>query len=107
MTELPAEFSLAVGERCEVTLPGLGTAGYRWCESVGGDAAAVEVAWRRGRLPGDGPPVGASAPERLEIIAAAPGHVTIHLTQQRPWEPGRPHAEHTIEIEIHPGASRE
>ena len=103
MTGVPGEMTLAVGEQCEVTLPGLGTAGYRWCETVGGDIAAVQILWQRGAAPGDGPrPIGASAPERLQITAEAPGHVTIHLTQERPWERGRPHAEHTIEIEIHP-----
>ncbi len=101
MTELPAEVALVVGERCEVALPGLGTAGYRWRETLGGDLTCVDVTWQRGPLPGDEPrPIGASAPERLEITGLAPGHVTIHLSQERPWERGRPHAEHTIEIEV-------
>lgn len=101
MSEVPAEVTLAVGERCELALPGLGTAGYRWCESLGGDVTAVRIVWRRGFSAAEEPrPLGASAPERLQITAEAPGHVTVHLTQERPWERGRPHAEHTIEIEV-------
>lgn len=104
MSDLPSKLSLGVGERREVVLPGLGTAGYRWGEDLSGDADAVTLEWQRGMTAEEarGRPVGASAPERLTITGSAPGHVTVRLTQQRPWESGPPRAEHTIEVEIHP-----
>jgi predicted secreted protein len=102
MTDLPTELHLGVGDRHELVLPGLGTAGYRWDEDLSGDADAVAVEWQRGMSPEEarGRPIGASAPERLAITAAGPGHVTVHLAQHRPWEKGPPRAEHTIEIDI-------
>ncbi len=97
--------TLRVGEEFELVLPGLGTAGYRWSETVDGHADAVHLAWRRGFAPGDERrPVGASAPERLAITATSPGRVTLRLAQRRPWEDGRPRAERTVEVEVLPSA---
>ena len=102
--DLPTQLSLGVGDRRELKLPGLGTAGYRWGHAVDGDADAVQLEWQRGVSAEEarGLPMGASAPERLAITATAPGHVTVRLTQQRPWESVPPRAEHTIEIDIPP-----
>ncbi|MEA4943527.1 MAG: protease inhibitor I42 family protein [Propionicimonas sp.] len=101
--EFWASFTLRVGEKRELALPGLGTAGFLWSASLDGDAAAVELAWERGFGTDDSPrPVGASAPERLRITAAAPGRARIHLAQQRPWEQGRPLAAHTVDVEVLP-----
>jgi predicted secreted protein len=102
--DLPTRLSLGVGDRHELKLPGLGTAGYRWGHAVDGDADAVQLEWQRGVSADEarGLPMGASVPERLAITATAPGHVTVRLTQQRPWETGPPRAEHTIEIDIPP-----
>lgn len=98
---LPEVITLRIGEEFELVLPGLGTAGYRWSETVDGDAGAVHLSWRRGFPAGDERrPVGASAPERLLITATSPGRLTVHLVQQRPWERGRPNAERTVEVEV-------
>ena len=45
---MTAEVRLTVGEQTELTLPGLGTAGYRWSETLTGDTDAVTVRWQRG-----------------------------------------------------------
>ncbi|GAA3633820.1 protease inhibitor I42 family protein [Microlunatus ginsengisoli] len=102
--ELPDALRLSVGERHEVAMPGLGTAGYRWDEELTGDAGAVAVEWQRGMSAEEarGRPVGSSAPERIALTATAPGHVTVRLSQRRPWESGPPRAEHTIEIDVTP-----
>lgn len=94
--------ALRPGEEVEVTLPGLGTAGYRWSETLQGDTDAVTVQWRRGFGEGNSGPrrVGASAPERLVLTAVAPGRVSVQLQQRRPWEDGPPNAERTVEIEV-------
>ncbi len=102
MSELPPELALRVGERRDLELPGLGTAGYRWDETLAGDVDAVQLQWQRGMSVEEarGRPTGASAPERLSIIAVGPGQVTVRLTQQRPWENGPPRAEHTIAVHV-------
>ena len=102
--DVPVGVALSVGDRHEIVLPGLGTAGYRWDSELDGDADAVPLEWRRGMSAEEarGRPIGASAPERLAITATAPGHVTVRLRQPRPWESVPPRAEHTIEIDIAP-----
>lgn len=102
MPDLPDTVALRIGEECVLVLPGLGTAGYRWTDTLEGDPTAVVLAWQRG-FPADEPrPIGASAPERLVITGAVPGHIVIHLAQCRPWESGRPHAEHTVDVDVLP-----
>jgi predicted secreted protein len=100
----PSALALSVGDSHEVTLPGLGTSGYRWDSELSGDTEALALEWRRGMSAEEarGRPVGASAPERLSITATSPGHVTVRLRQARPWETGPARAEHTIEIDIAP-----
>ena len=100
----PAALSLSVGDSHEIVLPGLGTAGYRWDSELSGDTDALAVEWRRGMSAEEarGGLIGASAPERLTITANTPGHVTVRLRQQRPWESKPPRAEHTVEIDIAP-----
>jgi hypothetical protein len=101
MAELPDELRLAVGDSHELTLPGLGTAGYRWDHEVVGDPGVVAVSWRRGFGPGEGPDprsAGASAPERLTVTGTAPGRVTLLVSQGRPWEQRPPRAQHTIQV---------
>lgn len=104
MADVPDRLALNVGDRHELSLPGLGTAGYRWGDALDGDVDAVQLEWQRGISAEEarGRPMGASAPERLAITATSPGHVTVRLTQQRPWESVPPRAEHTIEIDIAP-----
>jgi predicted secreted protein len=104
MADVPDRLALNVGDRHELSLPGLGTAGYRWGDALDGDVDAVQLEWQRGMSAEEarGRPMGASAAERLAITATSPGHVTVRLTQQRPWESVPPRAEHTIEIDIAP-----
>jgi predicted secreted protein len=91
---------MAVGERAELQLPGLGTAGYRWESRLSGDGEAVSLRWHRGDRDALPRRAGQSAPERLEITALAPGRVVVHLAQRRPWETGPPRSEHRVEIHV-------
>lgn len=95
---------LRVGQREELTLPGLGTAGYRWTHSIEGDAGVLDVQWTR--APAEpGRAVGASVPERLLLTAAASGRVTLRLAQRRAWEAGPPHDERTLDVVVLPDAA--
>jgi len=96
------ELRLVVGEQAELTLPGLGTAGYRWSETLSGDADAVTVRWQRGVSPDEAKPrlAGAGAPERLVLTAIAPGRLTVRLDQRRPWETGPPKGERIVEVVV-------
>jgi predicted secreted protein len=103
--EVPSELRLTVGARTEITLAGLGTAGYRWTHEVQGDDGVVELSWQRGVSPGEAVPrpVGASSPERLTVTGTAPGQVVLHLIHSRPWESGKPpRAQHTIGVQVAP-----
>lgn len=98
----PAALTLVVGESRAFTLPGLGTAGYRWESALSGDAGAVAVRWLHG-VAGTGvpaPPIGASTPETVEVTAVAAGHVTLTLVQRRPWEAVAPRAGHVVEVDV-------
>jgi len=96
------QLRLVVGEQAELTLPGLGTAGYRWSETIDGDAEAVTVQWQRGFSADEAKPrlAGAGAPERLMLTAIAPGRLNVRLEQRRPWESGPPKAERVVEVEV-------
>ncbi|MCA0296878.1 MAG: protease inhibitor I42 family protein [Actinobacteria bacterium] len=98
----PATLSLVVGESREFTLPGLGTAGYRWESALSGDTGAVSVRWRHGVADAGVPagPIGASAPETVAFTAVAPGHATVTLAQRRPWETVAPRAGHVVEVDV-------
>ncbi len=99
---MTAEVQLSVGEQTELTLPGLGTAGYRWSETLTGDTDAVTVRWQRGFATDESKPrlAGAGAPERLVLTAIAPGRLTVRLEQRRPWESGPAKAERMVEVEV-------
>lgn len=86
--EVPGRVVLVPGESVAVRLAGLGPAGYLWHAEVEGPAEIVDLAWERGPAPSAGARVmvGAGRPELLHITAAAPGRVTLHLAQRRPWE---------------------
>ena len=86
--EVPGRVVLAPGESVAIRLPGLGPAGYLWHVAVEGNAEAVDLAWEREPAPSGAArvAVGAGRPELLHITAAAPGRVTLHLAQRRPWE---------------------
>ena len=99
---MTTEVRLTVGEQAELTLPGLGTAGYRWSETLAGDTDAVTVRWQRGFSSDEVKPrlAGAGAPERLVLTAIAPGRLTVRLEQRRPWESGPAKAERIVEVEV-------
>jgi predicted secreted protein len=87
MNDLPSQIDLTVGDVHTIELPGLGTAGYMWRETVNGPSGIVELSWSRGFTPGTEPrAVGVSAPEVATITALSPGEVTLQLDQVRPWE---------------------
>jgi predicted secreted protein len=82
---------LRPGETHELTLPSLGTAGYRWVDQIASGADVIEVSRRRGVPASDGRPVaGRSTAELLLVHALTPGHASIELAQRRPWETGVP-----------------
>ncbi len=84
--DIPQELTVRVGESKSLVLPGLGTAGYRWDSTVGGDAVSTD--WVRGVPPGAarGAAVGASAPEKVTLTGVHPGTAVVELTQARGWE---------------------
>jgi predicted secreted protein len=99
MADLPDHIDLAVGERVALTLPGLGTAGYVWEHEIVGERGLVDAAWTRGREPEA--PVGASAPETLELVGRRPGSLVLRLYQRRPWEDaGRVRRERRVSVRI-------
>ncbi|HET7486925.1 MAG TPA: protease inhibitor I42 family protein [Acidimicrobiales bacterium] len=105
MDELPASLDLRVGEERRIPLPGLATAGYRWQDTVDGQAGAVEVGWERGFPEGGAPPAaGANAPETVTVRGVQPGDATLRLALRRPWQAGAPpEREHTIAVHVAAG----
>jgi predicted secreted protein len=104
--EVPARVVLAPGESVALRLAGLGPAGYLWHTDVEGPGEIVDLAWERGPAPSGGPrpAVGVGRPELLHITAAAPGRVTLHLTQRRPWETDvPPRTAYDIEVVVGEG----
>ena len=99
------ELTLSVGDRHELELRGLGSAGYSWDTSVDGPEGVVEV--RRlppGRSPnaepGGPPPDNISLPERLEITAVGAGRVRLRLALRREWETEQPLEQDELEITV-------
>jgi predicted secreted protein len=82
---------LRPGETHELTLPSLGTAGYRWIDEIASGDGVVEISRQRGAaVAGDGPVAGRSTAELLLVRALRTGHARIELSQRRPWEAGVP-----------------
>jgi len=84
--------SLAVGERHELTLRGLGSAGYSWVVEVQGPEGVVAIERRPSSPPpaigepSGPPPDSYSLPEVYEIEGLAPGRVMLRLELRRSWE---------------------
>ncbi|HEX3174874.1 MAG TPA: protease inhibitor I42 family protein [Solirubrobacterales bacterium] len=93
---------LRVGEEHSVTLPGLGTAGYRWAPEIEGDAEVADVSRAGGKPPEAGGAVGASAEKTFTIRGKRPGSVRIRFAQRRPWDPADapPANERTIRLQV-------
>ncbi len=108
MPGVPNTVELRVGEDFTFELPGLGTAGYVWQETVHGPTGVIEVSWHRGFTPGTEPSaVGVSAPEVATIRALGRGEVTVLLRQVRPWERDkRPLNEHAVVVRVAPRLDR-
>ena len=100
-SEQTGKLELRVGERHELTLPGLGTAGYRWTHTIEGDAGILTAEWTRVPAVG-GQPIGASSAERLLLTGAASGRVTLRLEQRRPWETGPARDERSLDVVVLP-----
>lgn len=100
-SQQPERLELRVGERHELTLPGLGTAGYRWTHTIEGDAGVLTAEWTRAPAR-PGQPIGASAQERLLLTATASGLVRLRLEQSRAWESGRPRDERSLDVVVLP-----
>ena len=85
------ELQLRVGDVHELTLRGLGSAGYSWQTEVTGPEGVLEV--RRGpsgpspSAPAGGPPpTSGSLPVVLRLAAVGEGRVKLHLSLRRVWE---------------------
>lgn len=83
------ELELRTGEQREVTLPGLGTAGYRWRATV--DNADIVRVERVIVTPAIGEiQPGRSLDERFLLFALASGETMVHFAQARSFEPDKP-----------------
>jgi predicted secreted protein len=83
------ELELRTGEQRELTLPGLGTAGYRWRSTV--DNADVVRVERVIATPATGEiQPGRSLDERFLLIALASGETMVQFAQARSFEPAKP-----------------
>jgi predicted secreted protein len=93
---------LRVAASVTVTLEGLGTAGYRWSETIDNprvvfvareDAPAARVDAAPGR----------SRDERFTITGASPGDALVHFALRRPFEPDRaPQATRDVRVRVVP-----
>lgn len=101
-SEADDAIELRVGEARTVTLPGLGTAGYRWTPHLEGDPGVAEVLPEAAEAAEAGDAVGASAAEVFRVHARRPGAARIRFAQRRPWEPtdAPPASERTIELQV-------
>jgi predicted secreted protein len=92
---------LHVGERHEVRLKGLGTAGYRWIASVEGDEGVAEVV-DAGLAERPDRRIGTSADELFDIRAVGPGAARVRFAQRRPFEPDDvpPVEERVVEVRV-------
>ena|SRR5689334_14142629 len=91
---------LRPGERAEVRLPGLGTAGYRWTARVEGDPDVVDVSVVT--APAEevaGQPPGVSVDEVATLEALRPGQATVYLELRRSWE-NKPRSQDERVIEV-------
>ena len=93
---------LSPGASHSIELPGRGSAGYLWEFAVEGDADAISVEPREGRLPpGVAPPSGFSRTARFDVRALRPGRVRVRFQLRRPWESEALAGEESIlEVEV-------
>jgi len=81
--------TLRVGERSQVVLTGLGTAGFRWSATV--DQPEFVSVERVNRVhTGGNPPGSWSSAEEFSLISLAVGETIVHFTQARSFEPDKP-----------------
>ena len=101
LSSVAPDIRLRAGERREIELRGLGSAGYAWEPSVSGPEGIVEVRrvpsgpMARPPAGGEAPPSG-SLPERFEVAALAPGRVAVRFVLRREWEPEEPPLEESV-----------
>lgn len=80
------EISLRVGGTYIVRLKGLATAGYTWGYRVDSPENVVSITNEVTLSSVELPAVGANADGLFSVEALAPGTVTIHFEQRRPWQ---------------------
>jgi predicted secreted protein len=81
------EIHLKVGGAARASLPGLGSAGYRWQRNDAGGESVVRVTGRYAGLPGpEGTPSSASRDYEVTFEGMAPGEATVGFSLRRPWE---------------------
>jgi predicted secreted protein len=89
------ELELRVGERHELQLRGLGSAGYSWQASLSGPEGVLEVQRASSgpvasREPGGRPPDNESLPEAFQLVAVGEGRVRVRFALRRSWEDETP-----------------
>jgi predicted secreted protein len=98
--EVPANMELKIGETYTLSLPGLGTAGYRWSYEIEGNASLIDVSKIEAELQ-QPLPIGSSRDEVFVLRALTVGILSIRFIQSRPWEKDRPpHMQYVVCIAI-------
>jgi predicted secreted protein len=90
------------GERAELRLPGLGTAGYRWQFEVHGEPDVVAVTIDLAQSHEEGSRnAGSSVDEIGTITGSHVGTTKVRFFQRRSWEPAtEPHNEYVVEVRV-------
>jgi predicted secreted protein len=100
------EIRLGAGETHELTLRGLGGAGYSWQFEVDGPEGVLEI--RRvpsgppspPAEPGGPPPATTAPPEVFELRGAGAGRVTVRFALRRSWEDVPPLEEEELDVVV-------
>ena len=88
------KIELKEGQKHEILLKGLGSAGYSWKYNIK-DSETIEISLSTVDIeskPSEGapPPPAYSKDQTLSITAKKVGKAEIHLVQSRSWEPKKP-----------------
>jgi predicted secreted protein len=92
--------TLKPGQEHRITLPGLGSAGYRWIvEPYDRKIVTVEeILHSRQEVT---VPIAGSLQQVFTLTAVAPGHTSVSFNQRRGFEPDKkPHASYEISVTV-------
>jgi|HubBroStandDraft_4_1064222.scaffolds.fasta_scaffold155603_2 predicted secreted protein len=92
--------TLKPGQEHRITIPGLGSAGYRWiAEPYDQNVVIVEeILHSRQEVT---VPIAGSLQQIFKLIAVAPGHTSVIFNQRRRFEPEKkPHVSYEISVAV-------